>query len=158
MKHTIYKCLALGFSCVLLLAPLTGCGAAGSKSAEKSYTLLDVAEPGKYNNVLDNRTDYLEVTADGKLSLKEFDENELVSFYGDAMQNANITEQQFLDLLHNPYEVTVKAADIEGCYKIALPLFGPDAQMSFVLDYDSETKNINFHSCDYQKAEAAAQN
>ena len=75
MKHTIYKCLALGFSCVLLLAPLTGCGAADSKSAEKSYTLLDVAEPGKYNNVLDNRTDYLDPPTNSELAFNTYGVN-----------------------------------------------------------------------------------
>lgn len=157
MKYPFRKCLAFSISFFILSASLVGCGTGENEAASENYTLLDVASPGNYTNVLDGRSDYLEFTEDGKLALKEFDENELVSFYGEAMQNENITEEQFLSLLHNPYDVTVEEDDIEGCYRIALPLLGADVSMKLILNYDSELQIITFHGCDYQKAETQSE-
>lgn len=121
------------------------------KSAiESKYTLTKVVPVGDYVNEDDKKTDYLKVSEDDTIQLMGFNEDEFVEFYSNAIKEAEITEEDFLNGFRSPYNVDVNDGYTEGTYKIGLPLMGEDKSVRYMVIYDPAEKILTYHGNNYK--------
>lgn len=121
------------------------------KSASDSkYTLTELVSVGDYVNEDDEKADYIKVSEDDTIQLMGFNEAEFVDFYSSAMKENEVTEEDFLNWFHNPYNVEVDDGYTENTYKIGLPLMGEEKSVRYMVIYDPAEKIMTYRGNKYK--------
>lgn len=142
---------------VLMIICVCFCSCNGSKekktALESKYTLTEVVPVGDYVNEDDKKEDYLRVSEDDTIQLMGFNEAEFVKFYSSAMKENEITEEDFLNWFHNPYNVEVNDGYTENTYKIGLPLMSEEKTVRYMIIYDPAEKIMTYRGDKYKLKE-----
>lgn len=115
-----------------------------------TFILTEVVESGMYINMDESKNDYIVINDDNTISLMHFDGQELAASYTEVLNEINMTEEEFCELMETPYDTIVHNEDVEGMYTISANLFGDDAPIRMNFKYNSKDKTILYHRCLYK--------
>lgn len=139
----IKKCL---LEIITILLFLTGC----KNDSIKEIDLNDIVECGTYYSTNTESDEYIEILEDDYIQLYNFDGEHIADIWSEAIENEKITKDEFIDNMNNPYKVTIREDDIDGTYKIRIPMYGEESSCRMIMRYNSESGLLIFGENDFR--------
>ncbi len=149
--RSLKKILSFIFITLISIIVLSGCNEKKEPLPSKeALEFSKIVEAGVYTNVLSDKNDSIKII-DNTVQFENFNIDELVEYYESTLNEIQLSEADFRDVLSKPYNINlIYKEDAKGSYSINVPLFGEDKENGYLLHYDSENKLIMFRKDTYK--------
>jgi len=137
----------LVFTAIFAMTSFSGCGK--QDDPDKEILLSDITEPGIYMNADPENNDGIEVMDNNQIKLLNTDKQDLMDRLSKIIEGENIDKEEFASSLDEPFTIDVDEGNVERTYNLRIPVFGEDAPVRIIINYDKENETMIFKSNDY---------